>query len=43
MEEMASEITLYLGMLYHLVEVLKGHEDFADELSKLFYYPWFVY
>lgn len=23
-----------MGMLYHMVEVFKGHDDFADELSK---------
>jgi hypothetical protein len=24
-------------MLYHLIEVFKGHDDFADELSKYGY------
>jgi len=23
-------------MLYHLIEVFKGHDDFADELSKCY-------
>lgn len=35
MEEVTTELSVYLGMLYHLVEVYKGHDDFADELSKL--------
>lgn len=25
---------MYLGMLYHLIQVFKGHDDFAEELSK---------
>jgi hypothetical protein len=29
-----TEISVYLGMLYHLVEIFKGHDDFADELSE---------
>jgi hypothetical protein len=33
MEEVNTEISVYLGMLYHLIEVFKGHDDFADELS----------
>jgi len=33
MEEVLTEISVYLGMLYHLVEVFKGQDDFADELS----------
>lgn len=33
-EEVLTEISVYLGMLYHLIEVFKGHDDFADELSK---------
>lgn len=32
-EELITEISVYLGMLYHLIEALKGYEDFADELS----------
>ena len=32
-EEVTTEISVYLGMIYHIVEVFKGHEDFADELS----------
>lgn len=33
-EEVTTEISVYLGMLYHLIEVFKGHDDFADELSE---------
>lgn len=33
-EEVLTEISVYLGMLYHLIEVFKGHDEFADELSK---------
>jgi len=33
-EEVTTEISVYLGMLYHLVEVFKGYDDFADELSQ---------
>jgi len=33
-EEVTTEISVYLGMLYHLIEVFKGHDEFADELSK---------
>ena len=36
MEEVLTEISVYLGMLYHLIEAFKGHDDFADELSTLF-------
>lgn len=32
-EEVTTELSVYLGMLYHMVEVFKGHDDFADELS----------
>lgn len=35
MEEVTTELSVYLGMLYHMVEVFKGHDDFADELSRL--------
>lgn len=34
LEEVNTEISVYLGMMYHLIEVFKGHEDFADELSE---------
>lgn len=34
MEEVTTELSVYLGMLYHMVEVFKGHDDFADELSR---------
>jgi hypothetical protein len=33
-EEVTTEISVYLGMLYHLIEVFKGHDEFADELSE---------
>lgn len=36
MEEVLTEISVYLGMLYHLIEAFKGHDDFADELSMFF-------
>jgi hypothetical protein len=36
MEEVLTEISVYLGMLYHLIEAFKGHDDFADELSTSF-------
>ena len=36
-ERVTTEISVYLGMLYHLIEVFKGHDEFADELSKLSY------
>jgi hypothetical protein len=32
-EEVNTEISVYLGMLYHLIEVFKDHDGFADELS----------
>ena len=34
MEEFTTEIYVYLAMLYHLIETLRGHDDFADELSE---------
>ncbi|KAJ3788830.1 hypothetical protein GGU10DRAFT_345110 [Lentinula aff. detonsa] len=34
-EEVLTEISVYFGMLYHLIEIFKGHEDFADELMSL--------
>jgi hypothetical protein len=39
MEEVTTELSVYLGMLYHMIEVFKGHDDFADELSK---WQWFM-
>jgi len=32
-------------MLYHIIEVFKGHDDFADELSKrlLQYLSWYFH
>jgi len=38
-EEVLTEASVYFGMLYHLIEVFKGHADFADELSKYFLGP----
>jgi hypothetical protein len=38
-EEVLTEASVYFGMLYHLIEVFKGHADFADELSKYFLNP----
>ncbi|OSX60316.1 hypothetical protein POSPLADRAFT_1047779 [Postia placenta MAD-698-R-SB12] len=35
MEEVTTELSVYLGMLYHMVEAFKGHDDFADELMSL--------
>ena len=34
MEEITTELSVYFGMLYHMVEIFKGHDDFADELSE---------
>ncbi|THH20159.1 hypothetical protein EW146_g1163 [Bondarzewia mesenterica] len=34
-EEFTTEISVYLAMLYHLIETFKGHEDFAEELMSL--------
>lgn len=34
MEEVTTELSVYLGMMYHMVEIFKGHDDFADELSE---------
>ncbi|TFK74417.1 hypothetical protein BDN72DRAFT_812821 [Pluteus cervinus] len=34
-EEVLTEISVYLGMLYHLIEVFKSYDDFADELMSL--------
>ncbi|PPQ92380.1 hypothetical protein CVT25_008730 [Psilocybe cyanescens] len=34
-EDVLTEVSVYLGMLYHLIEVFKGHDDFADELMSL--------
>lgn len=39
MEEVTTELSVYLGMLYHMVEVFKGHDDFADELSERGHLP----
>lgn len=33
-EEVTTEISVYLGIMYHLIEIFKGHDDFADELSE---------
>jgi hypothetical protein len=34
LEEILTELSVYFGMLYHMIEVFKGHEDFAEELSQ---------
>lgn len=34
MEEVTTELSVYFAMLYHMVEVLKGHDNLADELSQ---------
>lgn len=31
-------MSVYLGMMYHLIEIFKERDDFADELSG--YYTW---
>lgn len=36
MEEVLTEVSVYLGMLYHIIEAFKDHDDFADELSTSF-------
>lgn len=33
-EEILTEISVYFGMMYHLIEIFKGHDEFADELSE---------
>ncbi len=38
-EEVLTEVSVYFGMLYHLIEVFKVYADFADELSKYFLNP----
>ncbi|KAJ3572645.1 hypothetical protein NP233_g2951 [Leucocoprinus birnbaumii] len=35
LEEILTELSVYFGMLYHLIEVFKGHEDFAEEIMSL--------
>jgi hypothetical protein len=35
-EEVCTELSVYLGMLYFLIEVFKGDDDFGEELSRLF-------
>lgn len=39
LEEILTEISVYFGILYHLIEIFKGHDDFADELSTHVEYP----
>jgi hypothetical protein len=29
-------MSVYLGMMYHLIEIFKERDDFADELSKCY-------
>jgi hypothetical protein len=45
LEEVTTELSVYLGMLYHVIEVFKGHDDFADELSKhpLQHFSWYFH
>jgi hypothetical protein len=38
-EETNTEVSVFLGMMYHLIEVFKGHDDFADEISATRCYP----
>jgi hypothetical protein len=33
-EEVVTEVSVFFGMLYHLIEIFKGYDDFADELSE---------
>ncbi|KAF9247001.1 hypothetical protein BU15DRAFT_84575 [Melanogaster broomeanus] len=35
LEEFTTEISVYLGMMYHLIEVFKERDDFADELMSM--------
>lgn len=35
-EEVVTEVSVFFGMLYHLIEIFKGYDDFADELSEYF-------
>lgn len=35
-EEVLTEVSVFFGMLYHLIEIFKGYDDFADELSEYF-------
>lgn len=32
-DEVCTEISIYLGLLYHAIEVTKGDDAFAEELS----------
>lgn len=36
-EETCTELSVYLGMLYFLIEIFKGDEEFGDELSIIFF------
>ncbi|KAL4081935.1 hypothetical protein V8B97DRAFT_2020485 [Scleroderma yunnanense] len=35
LEEFTTEISVYLGMMYHIIEVFKERDDFADELMSM--------
>jgi hypothetical protein len=35
LEEICTEISIYLGLVYHVVELLKGEDPLAEELSNL--------
>lgn len=34
LEEVNTELSVYFGMLYFLIEVFKGDDELAEELSK---------
>lgn len=34
LEEVNTELSVYFGMLYLLIEVFKGDDDFGEELSR---------
>jgi hypothetical protein len=40
LEEVGTEVAVYLTMLYYLVEVFKGDDEFGEELSR--YSPMFL-
>ncbi|OJA15285.1 hypothetical protein AZE42_00929 [Rhizopogon vesiculosus] len=35
LEEVTTEMSVYLGMMYHLIEIFKERDDFADELMSM--------
>jgi hypothetical protein len=36
-EEVCTELSVYLGMLYFLIEVFKADDEFGEELSRFFF------